>query len=163
MYILVMLSSIYIKYTLMRASVVAQRLKHLPAMQETWVRSLGWEDPLEKEMVTHSSILAWRIPWSLVGYSPRGHKEQTSLSLSNLNETNFKNCVWNYKICSPMVSLGFPGGSVVKNPPANAGIMCLIPVMGGSPGEGNDNSLQYSCLGILGGHSPCGCKADGND
>ena len=42
----------------------AQRLKHLPAMQETWVRSLGWEDPLEKEMATHSSILAWRIPWT---------------------------------------------------------------------------------------------------
>ena len=42
---------------------MAQRLKHLPAMRETWVRSLGWEDPLEKEMATHSSILAWRIPW----------------------------------------------------------------------------------------------------
>ena len=39
-------------------------LKHLLPMQETWVRSLGWEDPLEKEMVTHSSILAWRIPWT---------------------------------------------------------------------------------------------------
>ena len=46
------------------ASLVAQRLKHLPLMQETWVRSLGWEDPLEKEMVTHSSILTWRIPWT---------------------------------------------------------------------------------------------------
>ena len=44
-------------------AVVAQRLKHLPAMQETWVQSLGWEDLLEKEMATHSSILAWRIPW----------------------------------------------------------------------------------------------------
>ena len=44
------------------ASVVAQRLKHLPAMRETWVRSLGREVPLEKEMATHSSILAWRIP-----------------------------------------------------------------------------------------------------
>ena len=41
---------------------MAQRLKRLPAMWETWVRSLGWEDPLEKEMATHSSILAWRIP-----------------------------------------------------------------------------------------------------
>ena len=41
---------------------MAQRLKHLPAMQETWVRSLGPEDPLEKEMATHSSVLAWRIP-----------------------------------------------------------------------------------------------------
>ena len=42
---------------------VAQRLKHLPAMRETRVRFLGEEDPLEKEMATHSSILAWRIPW----------------------------------------------------------------------------------------------------
>ena len=46
------------------ASLVAQRLKHLPAMWETQVRSLGQEDPLEKEMATHSSILAWRIPWT---------------------------------------------------------------------------------------------------
>ena len=45
------------------ASLVAQRLKRLPAMQETQVRPLGREDPLEKEMATHSSILAWRIPW----------------------------------------------------------------------------------------------------
>jgi len=45
------------------ASLVAQMGKNLPAMQETWVRFLGWEDPLEKEMATHSSILAWRIPW----------------------------------------------------------------------------------------------------
>ena len=46
------------------ASLVAQRLKCLPAMQETWVQSLGREDPLEKEMATHSSMLAWRIPWT---------------------------------------------------------------------------------------------------
>ena len=46
------------------ASLVAQRLKHLPPMQETWVQSLGQEDPQEKEMATHSSILAWRIPWT---------------------------------------------------------------------------------------------------
>ena len=43
---------------------VAQRLKRLPGMRETWVRSLGREDPLEKEMATHSSTLAWRIPWT---------------------------------------------------------------------------------------------------
>ena len=43
---------------------MAQRLKRLPAMQEPWVRSLGQEDPLEKERATHSSILAWRIPWT---------------------------------------------------------------------------------------------------
>ena len=43
---------------------VAQRVKNLPAIQETWARSLGQEDPLEKGMATHSSILAWRIPWT---------------------------------------------------------------------------------------------------
>ena len=42
---------------------MAQMVKRLPAMQETWVRSLDWEDPLVKEMATHSSILAWKIPW----------------------------------------------------------------------------------------------------
>ena len=47
-----------------RASLVAQMVKNLPAVQETWVQSLGWEDPLEKEMATRSSILAWRIPWT---------------------------------------------------------------------------------------------------
>ena len=43
---------------------VAQTVKNQPAMQETWVRSLGWEDPLEESMATHSSVLAWRIPWT---------------------------------------------------------------------------------------------------
>ena len=63
-------SQSYLKYTftvtfrLTFASVVAQRLKRLPAMWKTWVRSLGQEDPLEKEMATHSSSLAWRISWT---------------------------------------------------------------------------------------------------
>ena len=48
-------------YSVRGASLVAQSVKNLPAVQETWVRSLGWEDPLEKEMATHSSILAWKI------------------------------------------------------------------------------------------------------
>ena len=43
---------------------IPQLIKNLPAMQETWVRFLGWDDPLEKEMATHSSILAWEIPWT---------------------------------------------------------------------------------------------------
>ena len=50
--------NIFISYR----SLVAQMVKNLPAMQETWARSLGWEDPLEKRMATHSSILAWTIP-----------------------------------------------------------------------------------------------------
>ena len=49
-----------------RASLVAQLVKNLPAMWETHIGSLGWEDPLEKGMATHFSILAWRIPWTIV-------------------------------------------------------------------------------------------------
>ena len=58
-------------------SLVAQMVKRLPAVQETRVRSLVWEEPLEKEMATHSSTLAWKIPWTEEpgGYSPRGQKE----------------------------------------------------------------------------------------
>ena len=59
------------------ASLVAQSVKNLPAIQDTWVPSLGREDPLEKEMATHSSILAWRIPWTEEpgGLQSMAHKE----------------------------------------------------------------------------------------
>ena len=54
---------------------MAQLVKNLPAMRETWVRSLDWEDPLEKGRATHVSILAWRIPWTLqsTGLQRVGH------------------------------------------------------------------------------------------
>ena len=60
-----------------RASLVFQTVKHLPAIRETQVRSLGQEDPLEKEMATYSSTLAWKIPWMEEpgGYSLCGHKD----------------------------------------------------------------------------------------
>ena len=62
-----------------QASLMPQLVKNLPAMQETWIQSLGWEDPLEKEKPTHSSILAWRIPWTT--YIVHGvAKSQTRLS-----------------------------------------------------------------------------------
>ena len=67
-------------------------VKHLPAMQERWVRSLGWEDPLEKEMATHSNTLAWKIPWMeepgrlhSMGSQRVGLDRATSLSLSLLS------------------------------------------------------------------------------
>ena len=73
----------------MGSSLVAQRIKHLPAMQETRVQSLGWEDPLEKEMATHTSILAWRIPWTeepgrlqFTGSQRVGHDLATSFHFS---------------------------------------------------------------------------------
>ena len=71
------------------ASLVSQMVKRLPATRETWVRSLGWEDPLEKEMTTHTRTLAWNIPWmeepcrlqSVISQRV-GHDWATSLSLS---------------------------------------------------------------------------------
>ena len=71
---------------------MAQLVKNLPARKETWIRSLGWEDPLEKGTATHSSILAWRIHGL---YSPQGRKEsdmteQLSLSLIKNKQKNNK-------------------------------------------------------------------------
>ena len=79
-------------------SLVAQLVKNLPAVQETWVWTLGREDPLEKEIATHSSTLTWRIPWTEeLGYSPWNHKDsdttmQLTLSLSLPTTTYMIGC-----------------------------------------------------------------------
>ena len=109
-------------------------------MQETWVRSLGWEDPLEKGMTTYSSILAWRIPQTKKpepgGLSPGGHKESHTTEW-----ITFSTLLWTNNAFK-----GFPDGAVVKNLPANAGDAGSIPGSGRSPGKGDGNPLQYSCL-----------------
>jgi len=67
---------------------VPRLVKNLPAIWETWVQSLNWEDPLEKGKITHSSIMAWRIPWTI--YNPWGHKESDMterLSLSSFQSS----------------------------------------------------------------------------
>ena len=71
------------------ASLMAKMIKHLPTMQETQVRSMGWKDPLEKEMANHSSILAWKSSWTeelgklqSMGSQRAGHAERLTLSLS---------------------------------------------------------------------------------
>ena len=107
----------------------------LPTIWETWVPSLSWEDSLEKEMSTHSTILAWRIPWT---------EEPGGLQSMGLQRVGHD---WVTSHTHTMVTEGFPGGSVVKNPPANAGDVGSIPVLGRSPGDGNDNPFQDSCLG----------------
>ena len=68
-----------------RASPVTQSVKNPPAMRETWVQSLGWEDPLEKGMATHSSILAWRIPWT----AEPGRVHEVTKSWTQLSELHF--------------------------------------------------------------------------
>ena len=65
---------------------MAQRLKCLPAVWETWVRSLGWEDPLEKEMANYSNILAWEIPWT---EEPGGLQSTGSQSWARLSNFTF--------------------------------------------------------------------------
>ena len=92
----------------------------------------GWEDSLGKGIATHSSILAWR-PWTEEPdkLQSMGSQCQTRLGDSHTHTT------W----------VGFPGGSVVKNQPANIGDKGLIPGLGRSPEGGNGNPLQYSCLG----------------
>ena len=75
-----------------RAALVAQMVKNLPAMQETQLRSLGQEDPLEKEMAAHSSIPAWRIPWTEEPGSPWGCKSWTRLN--NKTTTTWAHRKW---------------------------------------------------------------------
>jgi len=77
------------------ASLVAQLVKNLPAMQKTWVQSLGWEDPLEKEKATHSSILAWRIPWRVYG------NDSVTFTFTFIDEMEeFKFLTKNFFICT---------------------------------------------------------------
>ena len=70
---------------------VAQLVKNLPAMWETWVQSLNWESPGEGNRATHSSILAWRIPWTI--YSPWDHKESDMTELLSLHFTSCFHCL----------------------------------------------------------------------
>ena len=196
-------------------SQIAQMVKNLPTMPETWVQSLGWEDPLEKGMATHSSILAWRIPWTeepgglrsmgswRVGYNwmtntftflyvflslsifstysfflpvclsihPSISKQPTSMGRIDFHKgidlSPSLTLLWDHSQSSlsleslwlPMLkespyiflswsySYRFPNGSEGKESACNAGDTGSIPESGRSPGGGNGNPLQYSCLG----------------
>ena len=85
---------------------MAQRLKRLSPMLETWVQSLGWKDPLEKEMATHSSILAWRIPWT---EEPTGGLQSTGLQnqtrLSDFTSPHLSHLVLDQLICKQLPAL----------------------------------------------------------
>ena len=81
------MSIIVIWLKLTWASLMAQRVKNLPAMQETHVQSLGWEDPLGKGMATHSSIIAWRTPWT---EEPDGLQFMGSQSWTPQNDSDTK-------------------------------------------------------------------------
>ena len=134
------------------ASLVTHMVKNLPAVWETWVWSMCWADPLEEDMRLHSSILAWRIPWT---------EELGGLQSMGLQRVRYD---W-------MTKCSYHGGIVqvalvVKSLAANTGDieMQVLSLGWEDPGEGNGNPLNYSCLGNLHGqkslvgYSPSGCK-----
>ena len=114
---------------------MAQTVKRLSTIRETWVRSLGQEDPLEKEWQSTPVLLPEKSHGqrSLVGYSPWGHRE------SDMTER--------LHFTSPtLIFLGFPCGSAGKESACNLGDLGSIPGLGRSPGERNSYLLQYSGL-----------------
>ena len=99
------------------ASLVAQLVKNPPAMRQTWVRSLGWDDPLEEGMATHASILAWKIPWT----------EEPSRLRSMGSQRVRHDWVTKHSTAQHKHSKGFLGGSDGKESAHNAGDWGLIP------------------------------------
>ena len=123
--------------------------------QETWVQSLGGEDPLEEEMATHCSILAWKIPWTegpgglqSMGLWRARHK--WALTAHSTRVTKIRICFRGDLFLGKCFPLMFWTSLVTqtsrKESACNAGDLGLIPGLGRSPGEGNGNLLQYSCL-----------------
>ena len=128
-------------------AIMAQLVKNLPAMRKTWIQSLAWEDPLEKKKATHSSILAWRIPWTVesMGLQRVGHDWATF--------------TFQYYIVAFSQWLSH---KVFTFNAGESGDMGSIPRLGRSPGEGNDNPLQYSCPGNSMDIGDCGLQSMGS-
>ena len=106
-------------------------VKNLPALQETQVRSLGWEDPLEREVATHSSILAWKIPWTeKTGKLQSMELQKSQTGLSDWTKLNWVTWWLKEFTCNA----------------AYAGDTSSIPGLGRSPRGGHGNLLQSSCL-----------------
>ena len=125
-------------------------VKNLPALLETWVPSLGWDYPLEEGMATHSSILAWRIPWT---EEPGGLQSKGSRRVRHdweTKHTHTSSYVWTVLcILSFIAFKGFPGGANGKEPTRQCRRHkgCgLIPRLRRSPVGEHSNLLQYSCL-----------------
>ena len=106
---------------------MAQKLKRPPTMRETWVQSLGWEDPLEKEMATHCSIIAWRIPW--------------------MEEPGWLESSFTFPICVPFISFSSliavaRTSKTMLNKSGKSGHPCLIPDLRG-------NAFSFSLLRMM--------------
>ena len=118
-------------------------VKNLPAVQETWVRSLGWEDPLEEVVATCSSVLAWRIPGTEEWWASVYGVTQSQTRLKRLSRSSSS---WRRDRLPTLVLLGLPCGSAGKESACSVGDLGSIPGLGRSPGEGKGYPLQYSGL-----------------
>ena len=138
------------------SSLVAQMVKHLPTVRETQVQSLGWEDLLEKEMATHSSILAWKIPWmeepgrlQSMGLQRVGHDWATSLShnyrLAFIKVVSLDQQHQHYLgACWKCRSMGPISDPLNQKHWGCSSTLCVSVTL--SPGEGNGTPLQYFSL-----------------
>ena len=126
------------------SSLGAQSVKNLPAVPETWVPSLGWEDLLEEDMAAPSSLDNPHEQRRLAGYRPWVWKSRTWWATQHSRAQHSKmNPLSSWVTQSTM---GFPGGSSGKESACNAGDLGSIPMLGRSCGEGNGYALQYSGL-----------------
>ena len=141
-------------------SIGTQMVKSLPAVQETWVQSLGREDSLEKEMATLSSTLAWKIPWTEEPgrlHSMGLHRVGQDWATEQAGRLRKKVEVWGWRITiftgwiCPLVGiyLGFSDGSAGKESTCNARDPSLFPKLGGFPGECIDYPFQYFGVSLV--------------
>ena len=124
---------------------MAQTVKSLPAVWETWVRSLGWEDPLEKEMATNSSILAWKIPWmeSLAVCNPWGCKElDTTEQLHFTSSSLSQRRLFPPATAQAEISLNLGGGTLL---PLSCCLSMLCRVSGPTPQRVSPDLIPYDC------------------
>ena len=126
-----------------QSSLVAQLVKNPPAMQETLVQFLGQEDPLEECVATHSSILAWKIPWT---EEPGGLQSMGSQRVRHN---------WVTKHMHRVLVQGSPGGSDGKESACSAGDLGSIPGSGRSPEEGHGTHSSILVHGESHGQVPC--------
>ena len=155
-------SFLWLSGMLLRASLVAQMVKCLPAMPETLVQSLGWEDPMEKEMATDSSIFVWKIPWTeepgrlqSMGSQRAGHDWATSLSLSACHCVNMCVCVCVRVCVSVCVCLSsFHLMATINNAVMNTGVhisfqISVFIIFGYIPRNGMAGSYGSSIFSFL--------------
>ena len=124
---------------------VAHTVKNLPEKRETQVRSLGWEDPLQKGVATHSSILAWRIPMDSGAWQATVHGVSKSRTWLTTKHSHL--ALWLSTWAAHIPRGGLPGRARDEESACQTGSRGLIPGSRRSPAERNGHSLQYSCLG----------------